>query len=149
MVVNCRCQNNIYFTRVRFLAGPINLPLYNFKSCVTLASKRKVESKQETGKNIFAPFLINCFGAPGVPGQGCSSREAERANVVPYNRSWCGAFKPDGRTVGLGGTIVRAASTAWLLNSFPPLETELPPLVRSCQVQSPSDFSKRPLACCP
>ena len=108
-------------------------------------------SKQKTGKNIFAPFLINCFGAPGVPGQGCSSREAERANVVPYNRSWCGgAFKPDGRTVGLGGTIVRAASTAWLLNSFPPLETELlPPLVRSCQVQSPSDFSKRPLACCP
>ena len=138
---------------VRFLAGPSpsSSSLQKFKSCVTLASKTKVQSKQETGKNNFAPFLLNCFGAPGVPGQGCSSREAERANVVPYNRSWCGgAFKPDGRTVGLGGTIVQAASTAWLLNSFPPLETELlPPLGRSCQVQSPSDFFKRPLACCP
>ena len=49
-------------------------------------------------------------------------------------------FKPDGRTVGLGGTIVRVAgwvpaSTAWLPNSFPPLGNSRATRVR-CKVQN-------------
>ena len=98
-------------------AQPIS-QLHKFKSCVTLASETKVQTKQKTGKDIFAPFLLNCFGAPPrcpwprlrLPG----SRARQRRSV---QSPWCrggGAFKPDGGTVGLGGTIVRAASTAWL-----------------------------------
>ena len=66
--------------------------------------------------------------APGKPSAPTSFRTIARR-----------AFKPDGRTVGLGGTIVRAASTAWLLNSFPPLETSPPSrhlaAVVRCKVQ--------------
>ena len=97
-------QYILHLRQISCGAQPIS-QLHKFKPCVTLASETKVQTKQKTGKNIFAPFLLNCFGAPGVPGQGCGSREAERANVVPYNRSCRGAVHlnpTDGRLVWAG-----------------------------------------------
>ena len=67
------------------------------------------------------------------------SRARQRRSVQSFV-PWCGGFKPDGRTVGLGGTIVRVAgwvpaSTAWLPNSFPPLGNSRATWVR-CKVQN-------------
>ena len=113
-----------------FLRGPAHpSPLFRSSNPVSLwLQKRKFNQHRKQDK-YFCSISDQLFRGPRCPWPRLrlpGSRARQRRSVQSFV-PWCGAFKPDGGTVGLGGTIVRAASTAWLLNSFPPLETELPP----------------------
>ena len=111
-----------------FLAGPFFSPhpkiiWLGWHLCCTGYLSREMKKNTKLVKNIW-----RMLWGPSCPWPRLR-RPGSRARQRP--------FKPGGgrgTTVGLGGTIVRTTSTAWL-DSFPPLES--PPLATwvRCKVQ--------------